>query len=102
MIHLSDADRLLAFRRLRAVLRPGGWLLVAFHVDEAGTPAGGRRRVTDWFGAAVELDFRFLDPAAVSADLAAAGLAVESVTTRRPAGGEHPSNRAYVLARRDG
>jgi SAM-dependent methyltransferase len=101
IIHLSAAERAAACRELARAIRPQGWLLVAFHLDSAETGAGGTRHLTDWFGAQVEMDVHFLDPAVVSADLAAAGFAVRSSTIREPLNErEYPSRRASLLAQR--
>jgi len=84
----------LSFRELRRVLAPGALALVAFHVGSE------RVHVDELFGAAVSLDFQFHDPAAVAAALADARLPVIEHTVREPyPDAEHPSRRAYLLAR---
>jgi SAM-dependent methyltransferase len=99
IIHLSPAQRLAAFRELARAIRPGGWLLVSFHVDGAGVAAGESTHLTTWFGSAVDVDVHFLDPAVVGRDLAAAGFSVRSTLIREPvAGAEFPSRRAYLMA----
>jgi hypothetical protein len=51
----------------------------------------------------VDLDFHFLDPAAVAAALVAAGFAIEALIERAPYPDiEHQSQRAYILARNPG
>ena len=40
IIHLTGQDRRTAWRELSRALRPGGWLLVAFHIDSAEFEAG--------------------------------------------------------------
>lgn len=76
VIHLSPDERPLACRELARVLRPGGWLLIAFHVDSDEFAAGGDvNHLTHWFGKPVDLDGYFLDPDSVAAELDAAGLA---------------------------
>jgi hypothetical protein len=86
---------------LARVIRPGGWLLVAFHISDGVSAAGDVRHLTDWWDTPVELDFHFLDPAEVAADMAAAGFTVMSRTDREPwPDVEHASRRSYLLAQR--
>ncbi|MFI5959190.1 class I SAM-dependent methyltransferase [Cryptosporangium sp. NPDC051539] len=99
LIHLTAAERRRTYREFSRVLRPGGSLLLAFHVDDASVDTGGVRHLSTWFGAKVDLDFHFLDPDEVAADLAAAGVTVVSSTIRVPGEGEYPSRRCYLLAR---
>ena len=89
----DQVDR--AFRECRRVLRPGGYLLVAFHVgDEV-------RRVDELLGRPVSLEFALFQPDDVVACLEAAGLDVRDVTLRYPYKDiEYPSRRTYVLAQR--
>lgn len=95
LIHLPPEDRPRALAEIRRVLVPRGLLLAAFHV---GTEV---MRIDDWLGHAVSLDFHFLDPGVIRAELEAAGFGVEATTIRAPYEGvEYPSLRAYVLARR--
>lgn len=83
------------------MLRPGGWLLVSFHVDSAEFATGDVNRLTSWFGESVELDGYFLDPAEVMSDLEFAGFSVKATVERQPAIGiEYPSRRCYLIAQR--
>ncbi|GIH13899.1 class I SAM-dependent methyltransferase [Rugosimonospora africana] len=101
VIHCDERQRTAAYREFARVLRPGGYALVAFHTSDADIPPGGTRTLTDWWGHAVRLDFRFLDPAAESDALVRAGFELTARLDREPyAGVEHPSQRAYLLARR--
>jgi SAM-dependent methyltransferase len=101
IIHLRPAERGVAFRELARAIRPGGWLLVSFHIDSAEVVAGGTSHLSTWFGSSVDVDVHFLDPAAVTADLAGAGFGLRSSTLREPLDPhEFPSRRAYLLARR--
>ena len=101
IIHLDRDGRRAAFAELARVIAPGGWLLVSFHVaDEHGGP-GEARHVEELWETPVDLTFSLLDPAQVTADLAAAGFAVMSRTDREPwPAVEHQSRRSYLLARR--
>jgi SAM-dependent methyltransferase len=95
IVNLDPAQVERALRECRRVLRPGGHLLLAFHVGDE------TRHIDELLGRAVSLDFSFFEPDAVVARLEAAGLAVRDVTLRYPYEGvEHPSRRAYILAQR--
>ncbi|WP_326796472.1 class I SAM-dependent methyltransferase [Streptomyces sp. NBC_01808] len=94
VIHLEPDELAPAFTEARRVLRPGGRLLVSFHV---GTEV---RHLDDWWGHPVDVDFRFLEPAAVAALLGAAGFEVEATLERAHYAQEPETTRAYLLARR--
>ena len=95
IVHLSLAEVSRAFAEFRRVLRPGGLLLVAFHVG------GGVVRRDELWGEPVALDFRFFETAEIERRLVEAGLAIEARIERQPYPGvEHPSRRAYLMARR--
>jgi SAM-dependent methyltransferase len=101
IIHLDRPGRRVAFAELARTVAAGGWLLVCFHVADAESGPGQVRRLTDWWGTAVELDVYFLEPAEVAADLDAAGFAVMSRTDREPwPSVEHQSRRSFLLAQR--
>src|SRR2546421_3374645 len=72
VIHLSDADRARTWRELARVVQPGGWLLVAFHVETADRPGGSTDPLGGWWGQPVGLGFRSLDPAPLPGDVPAA------------------------------
>jgi hypothetical protein len=78
------------------VLRPDGLLLVSFH---AGSEL---RHLDDWWGHAVDLDFRFLQVPDVASVLEHTGFRVETRLERVAYPGEVDTRRAYVLARRQG
>lgn len=101
IIHLPPADRPLAYREFGRVLRPGGWLLVSFHVSAPGQPAGSAVHLDAWNGVAVDLPGHFVDPAEVSAGLEAAGLDERARLERGPwSADEFPSRRCYLLSQR--
>jgi SAM-dependent methyltransferase len=98
IIHLTDDERAAACREFGRVVRKGGWLLVAFHVDSPDFAAGDVNHLECWFGEPVDLDGRFLDPADVVRDLEAAGFTVMSTTIRQPwPDVEYPSRRCYLV-----
>jgi SAM-dependent methyltransferase len=85
-----------AFREMRRVLKPGGVVLLAFHVgDETVKP-------TDLWGVSISMEFHYFRPAAVSHQMICAGLTVERILERGPYAPdiEHQSERAYVFAHR--
>ncbi|MFI8997773.1 class I SAM-dependent methyltransferase [Streptomyces sp. NPDC053542] len=94
IIHLDPGDVRRAFKEAARVLRPSGLLLLAFHVGEEV------RHLDEWWGYDVDVDFRFLDPARVSALLEAAGFTVEMRMERTHYAHEAETRRAYLLARR--
>jgi ubiquinone/menaquinone biosynthesis C-methylase UbiE len=95
IVHLDASELPAVFAEARRVLAPGARVLVSFHV---GTD---RVHLTEFLGADVELTFRFFPTDAVVAAIEAAGLVVDARFERAPhVPHEHPSTRAYVLARR--
>jgi SAM-dependent methyltransferase len=103
ILHLRPEHRRIAYDEMARVVRPGGWLLVAFHVSrpEPGHGPGDILHAEQWWGETVDLDFYYLDPAEVAAGLEAAGFVVMARTDRQPwPAVEQPSRRTYLLCRR--
>lgn len=100
IIHLTDDELVTACREFARAIGLGGWLLVAFHVESAEFAVGTTHHMTDWFGANVDLDGRFLDPDDVIGPLQAAGFTIVARLDRQPVPDvEYPSRRCYLLAR---
>ena len=77
------------------VLAPGGLLLVAFHVGDETV------HLDEWWDIPVSVEFYFFEPAEIEARLVAAGFTIEEHHVREPYPDvEHPSRRAYLLARK--
>jgi len=103
VIHLDDHDREAAYAELARVLQRGGHALIAFHVRDADHHAGDVITMAEWWGNAVELIFRFLDPEQEIAALTRAGLELIARVDRVPyRNAEHPSERCYLLVRQPG
>ncbi|MFF1547709.1 class I SAM-dependent DNA methyltransferase [Streptomyces sp. NPDC058291] len=101
VIHLGRAERAAAYAEFARVLRPGAPALVAFHTSDPELREGQAARLTQWWGHAVDLTFRYLDPAEETTALARAGLALVARLDREPHPEvEHPSRRTYLLVRR--
>lgn len=95
LIHLPRGAVAAALREVARALRPGAPLLVAFHAGDE------TRRMDEWWGHPVRLDFVFFGVDEMSGYLREAGLVVESVTERAPYPGvEAETRRAYLLASR--
>jgi SAM-dependent methyltransferase len=94
IIHLRPGELPGALAEMYRVLRPGGLALLAFH---AGAEV---RHVTDWLGHEVEVDFRFHQPADVTAALTAAGFTAQAQLERTAYPAEVDTRRAYLLAAR--
>ena len=102
IIHLIPEDRATAYQEMARVIRPGGWLLLAFHTSLVGQAPGQVMQVSQWWGEQVDLDFYYLEPDGVVDGVVAAGFTVMARTDREPwPGGEHESRRTYLLCRRD-
>jgi ubiquinone/menaquinone biosynthesis C-methylase UbiE len=101
IIHLRPEDRPTAYQELARVIAPGGYLLVAFHINLAGHEPGEIMHADEWWGERVDLDFYYIEPAEVVAGLAAAGFDLVARTDREPVPSvEHQSRRCYLLCRR--
>ncbi|MGH3661339.1 MAG: class I SAM-dependent methyltransferase [Micromonosporaceae bacterium] len=100
IIHLNPRQRETACRELARVIRPGGGLLVGFHVRDDEHHPGQVKRLHEWWGDPVQLEVHFLDPAEVAADFEAAGFALNAKVESEAEPGQYPSQRGYLLATR--
>jgi SAM-dependent methyltransferase len=95
IIHIPREEVVNALQELKRVLRPGGWLLLAFHL---GTEVV---HLEEWWERPVSADFVFFQAPEMQAYLQAAGFLIEDLIERPPYPDvEHQSRRAYILARK--
>lgn len=95
IIHIPRAQLTAALTELRRVLQPGGLLLLAFHLGQ------GELHLDTWWDRPVNAEFIYFQTAEMRQALEAAGFAILEAQEREPyADVEHPSRRAYILARR--
>lgn len=95
LIHIPRDQMVATLGELRRVLRPGGWLLLSFHLgDEV-------RHLDEWWGSPVDVDFIFFRREEIEGWLRAAGFRVEETIERDPYPEvEVATRRAYSFARR--
>lgn len=95
IIHIPRTEVLAALAEMKRVLRPGGLLLLAFHVGDETV------HLDEWWGHTVTVNFLILRPDEMADSLRAAGFEVEEVLERDPYPKvEHQSRRAYIFARK--
>jgi len=94
IIHLRPGELGPPFDEIHRVLRSGALFLVAFHVGSEV------RHLAEWWGHAVDVDFRFFQPPDIAEAIERAGFRVEMRLERLSYPGEVETRRAYLLARR--
>lgn len=93
IVNFPPADLPKIFAEMRRILRPGGTLLLAFHI-------GNERKHFDlWWDLPVNIDFFLFEAEAITVDLRAAGFQIEQSLRRDPYPNvEHQSRRCYIRA----
>jgi SAM-dependent methyltransferase len=95
IIHVPRVEIAVALAEMKRVLRPGGLLLVAFHVGDETV------HLDEWWGQHVSVDFLFFRPKEISDSVLAAGFEIEEIVEREPYPDvEHQSRRAYIFAKK--
>lgn len=93
IIHVARGDVVSALHELKRVLRPGGWLLLAFHLGDEVL------HLDVWWARAVSIDFVFFGSEEMAGYLAAAGFEIDEIIERDPYPEvEYQSRRAYIFA----
>ncbi|MBX7218434.1 MAG: class I SAM-dependent methyltransferase [Blastocatellia bacterium] len=93
IVNLPRTDLPTVFQECHRVLKPGGWLMLAFHI---GTETVHQAEL---WGKPVKLDFLYFERAEIGEMVQAAGFTLLESLERDPYPGvEYPSRRAYLLA----
>ncbi len=95
LIHIPRGDMAQALGELWRVLRPGGLLLLAFHIGDE------TMRLDEWWGHKVCVEFFFFSVDEMTSFLRDTGFEIDETIEREPYPDvEHASRRCYILVRR--
>jgi SAM-dependent methyltransferase len=94
IVNIPKESQPRAFSEIARVLKPGGMLLLAFHIGDETL------HENELWGQPISMDFFLLQPATIQQQLEAAGLVVEEIIEREPYAPdvEYQSRRAYIFA----
>ncbi len=95
IIHVPRSEHVLVLSEIRRVLRPGGLLLVSFHLGEEIV------HFEELWGQTVSIDFHLFRTDDVADSLRSAGFEVEEIIERDPYPDvEAQTRRGYIVARK--
>jgi SAM-dependent methyltransferase len=95
IIHIPREKIVDALLEMKRVLKPGGVLLITFHLGEE------IKHLDEWWGKSVNLDFAFYKPEEMEEWLREAGYELVETLVREPNPDvEVATKRAYLLARK--
>jgi SAM-dependent methyltransferase len=94
IVNIPEESLPAVFREMHRVLRPGGLLLLAFHVGSAVI------QKEELWGHTVSMDFFFFQTLSIRQRLEAAGFVIKEIMEREPYAPEveYQSRRAYIFA----
>jgi ubiquinone/menaquinone biosynthesis C-methylase UbiE len=94
IIHIPRERVADALREMERVLKPGGMLLLTFHIGQETV------HLDEWWGNEVSLDFFYFETKEMTTNLERAGFEIEKVVERDPYQDvEAQTRRAYVFAK---
>lgn len=95
IIHIPRPSLVDALQEIKRVLRPGGRLLLTFHIGQEV------RHIAEWWNKPVSLDFYFFETEEMKSCLTMTGFELEEVVERDPYPEiEVQTRRAYIFARK--
>jgi SAM-dependent methyltransferase len=95
IVNIPKQSLPVVFRQMHRVLRPGGLLLLAFHIGNEVL------HEDELWGQKISMDFLLFQPSEIGLDLEEAGFNIEEIVEREPYPDvEYRSRRAYIFARK--